>query len=432
MQLQVSLFEKPCGILSIEDERFSFRYLEAYIKIGGPPVSIIMPVSETVFPDKLVFPFFENLLPEGRLRLALAKRFKTAENNFARLLAETGGEVAGAISIFRPDEKQGSASLKKAGNKTSQSPTSTASKPLTPKQFGVLIKRMERTPFLAEPNGSLRLSLAGTQNKLPVILEGGRIRLPEDSLSTHIIKPPSDRFANLVQNEYLCMRTAAAAGLDVPEVQLIPYKDADGIEMECLAIKRYDRMEQGKKYRRLHQEDLCQILAIPSAQKYVMDGGPGYSELFECTRQYTRPYAVHQNQLVQRMIFNLLIGNHDAHGKNFSFLHRNSSLVLAPAYDLLCTNVYEDLNQDFAMPLGSALNIKQLKRESLEQFAQETGVNLIRQARQIKEFIRKVEVSLTEQAKLLEQKPRSGMKKLFSGMARVFNANKQHLEKLFP
>jgi serine/threonine-protein kinase HipA len=124
----------------------------------------------------------------------------------------------------------------------------------------------------------MRLSLAGAQNKLPVIVNSaGQICLPGSHISTHILKPPSDRFAALVENELLCMRTAKKVLQDVPEVTLQPFITTDGIQRDCYLIKRYDRYATDTgEIHRLHQEDLCQITGTVSPQKYTQDGGPGF------------------------------------------------------------------------------------------------------------------------------------------------------------
>jgi serine/threonine-protein kinase HipA len=102
---------------------------------------------------------------------------------------------------------------------------------------------------------------------------------------------------------------------------------------------------------------------------------------------YTRPAALYQNELIKRMLFNLLIGNQDAHGKNFSFLHTTKGIHLAPPYDLVCTLVYPELSDRFAMPLGSANRIEELNTEASQQFQHQTGISLKRQAKVLQRFV---------------------------------------------
>jgi len=360
-----------------------FSYLPAYIAAGGPPISVSMPCSQQSWPDANTFPFFENLLPEGSIRQLLASRLGTADNNFSRLLAATGGDVAGAISIG-----------------TSSTTTPHAPPPaLTEQALGQILEQIKTEPFLPDNQHGMRLSLAGAQNKLPVVIDDdAAIHLPGQHASTHIIKPPSERFPGLVENEYLCMRAASRAGLDVPAVTLQNFFAADGQQHDCYIIQRYDRSTVNGMTSRLHQEDICQISGVVSAQKYAQDGGPGFRELFHLVRTFTRPSALYQQELIKRFVFNLVIGNQYAHAKNFSLLHDLSGpvlslqrqarvIVLAPAYDLVCTLVYPQLQNRFAMPVGKAWTIKDLDKAALEQFQAETGVNLRRQAKVLRRFI---------------------------------------------
>ena len=389
MKHLVRFFEQACGELSIDNERFSFRYLDSYIAADLQPVSVCMPLSPEVYPDAVVFPFFENLLPEGAIRTLLAERLKTAENNYSRLLEALGGDIAGALSITA------------SGQEPSQG-VSEGSEPLSKRQLGEILEQIELTPFLAGSGQGLRLSLAGAQHKLPLLMRDKKLYLPVNGPSTHIVKPPSLRFKSLVENETLCMRAAQRAGLNTPSVQLIPFINAEGQELDCFLVDRYDRQQTAHGIKRVHQEDLCQIEKIPSAQKYTHDGGPDYKALFEAARRYTKPSAIHQNELIRRVLFNLLIGNNDSHGKNFSFLHRDRTIALAPAYDLVSTAIYDSLNQDFAMPFGEATDISSLNKTALHKFEISTGVNLQRQSKSLLRFLNEALDALHREAETLE------------------------------
>ncbi|MDO9317287.1 MAG: HipA domain-containing protein [Gammaproteobacteria bacterium] len=422
MDLHVSFFAQPCGVLSIEDERFTFRYLDEYVASAGQPISVCMPVRDQIYTDRVVFPFFENLLPEGEIRTLLAARLKTSDNSFARLLDATGGDVAGALSISAAPFTEGIYTKTAAYIETP---------PLSKEALGQLLQLIETTPFLSAPGSPLRLSLAGAQRKLPIILANNGICAPDSRLSTHIVKPPSPRFAHLVENEYLCMRTARRAGINVPDVTLVPFVNNGGEEYDCYVVRRYDRRGAGPDVERVHQEDLCQILSIPSSRKYVGDGGPGFPELFASTRQYTRPAAVYQNELIRRMLFNLVIGNNDAHGKNFSFLHIGGNLTLAPAYDLVCTAIYADLNQEFAMPFGGAIRMSELNDKALEQFSRDTDVTLRRQSRELIQFLDKLLEAFAVEANLLERECYPQTNTLIAAMNRLIRHNHGRVRALF-
>ena len=172
-------------------------------------------------------------------------------------------------------------------------------------------------PLLAG-EGRLRLSLAGAQSKVPVVLVDGAVALPlPGQPTTHILKPPIPRFAGTTENEAFVMRLATAAGLDVARVEPRVVRDRT-----FLLVERYDRavgVEDG--VRRLHQEDFCQALAFAPERKYASEGGPTLKACFALLRRVAFRPAVDVLKLLDAVIFNLVAGNADAHGKNFSILH---------------------------------------------------------------------------------------------------------------
>ena len=376
-ELDIYFHEQFCGWLHIENERMHFQYHAHYMAQQLPPLSVAMPVREEPWPDAISFPFFENLLPEGRVRQLLATRLQTANNNFTRLLHETGGEVAGAISIVLHSEE------------VAKPITSNALPPaLSEKELGAVLKQIETQPFLQGNNTGMRLSLAGAQNKLPVVIDAQNgIHLPNNQTSTHIIKPPSAQFPSLVENEFFCMRAAAKAGLQVPKVALQNFITADGQQQDCYVIERYDRLTNQGKTLRLHQEDMCQVLSVPSPQKYVLDGGPTFAQVFAMLRKYSRPAAIHQQELIRRILFNMLVGNQDAHGKNFALLHTENGIALAPAYDIVSTAIYPGLQDKFAMPVGHAWCVAELDKSAMDEFQTETKINLRRQSGMLRKFL---------------------------------------------
>ena len=108
--------------------------------------------------------------------------------------------------------------------------------------------------------------------------------------------------------------------------------------------------------------------------KYQNEGGPGLAQCFALLRSVTRPSAPQLLQLLDGVIFNALIGNHDAHGKNFSLLYGGRAPVLAPFYDLLSTAIYPSLTPKMAMKIGSKYKFSELEFRHWEQFAEEAGL----------------------------------------------------------
>jgi len=225
--------------------------------------------------------------------------------------------------------------------------------------------------MLAGGEDGLRLSLAGAQSKLPVVYRDGEIALPAPGQpTTHILKPEIARFDGTTENEAFCMRLARAIGLDVADVQ---YRNVGN--KRFLLIERYDRQagEDGKTIR-LHQEDFCQALGFTSARKYASDGGPVFRDCFALVRRVTTRPAAETLKLLDAAVFNAIIGNADAHAKNFSLLYLPDRTQLAPLYDLLSTVAYPDLSQRFAMKIGGRRTLEELYPADLEKFAKDIEI----------------------------------------------------------
>ena len=336
---------------------------------AAPALSVSLPKRPEPFPPRQCRPFFEGLLPEGAQRDAVAAALGVSRANEFRLLERLGGDVAGALALWPAGEMPRFG----AAGRTS---------PLADDELAALLVSLETRPFLAGTR-SLRLSLAGAQSKLPVVLADGRIALPAPGQpTTHILKPPIARFAATTENEAFAMRLAARLGLDVAPVE--PHA-ADG--RACLLVTRYDReREPDGAVRRLHQEDFCQALGIVADRKYAADGGPGFRQCFELVRRAcTRP-AVEVLKLLDAAVIQVLLGNADAHGKNYSLLHREGGIELAPLYDLLSTVAYPDLSSNFAMRIARRATLEELRRGDWDRFAHSAGLGAPFVRRRVREL----------------------------------------------
>jgi len=142
-----------------------------------------------------------------------------------------------------------------------------------------------------------------------------------------------------------------------------------------LLYVRYDR-ETGSdgQARRLHQEDFCQALGVPSEHKYASEGGPGFRVCFDPVRRACATPAPATLRLLDAAIFNVILGNSDAHGKNFSLLYAGQAVDLAPLYGLLCTAAYPDLSPNFAMRIAKRATLADFKPDTWDRFAEDVGV----------------------------------------------------------
>ena len=330
---------------------------------ASPALSISLPKRAEPFRARACRPLFEGLLPEGAQRDAVAAVFGVSPGNEFALLERLGGDVAGALTLRREGEAPPPIPATTA-------PGGQPATALDEQELAGVLGQLGTRPMLAGTRG-LRLSLAGAQSKLPVVLVGGRVALPGPGQpTTHILKPPIARFPATTENEAFAMRLAARLGVDAAPVEA--YRVADG---HCLLVTRYDRQREADgSVRRLHQEDFCQALGVPSSRKYAADGGPAFRQCFDLVRRACPRPAAEVLKLLDAAIVQVLIGNADAHAKNYSLLHREGGTELAPLYDLLSTVAYPDLSPNLAMRVAGRATLRELRPGDWDRFAKSAGL----------------------------------------------------------
>jgi serine/threonine-protein kinase HipA len=359
-QLNVWLFGKQIGTLTQTDGRLRFSYLADWLGMTNAiPLSQSLPLQSEPFKDRATRPFFAGLLPEGDKRKLIAQALHVSRQNDFALLDGIGGECAGAITLLEP------------GQTPETSNNRDIVRWLDETELLRLLDEMPKRPMLAGEEG-LRLSLAGAQDKLPVLAEGDRIGLPLfNSPSSHILKPAIAGIEGSVFNEGFCLALANALKLDTARASIRRCGDC-----HYLLVERYDRhLTAEGNLQRLHQEDFCQALAVAPEYKYQNEGGPDLSQAFDLLRRATKPSAPQILKLLDYVIFNALIGNHDAHAKNFSLLYTTQGTVLAPFYDVLATAVYPNLSDKMAMKIGSKYRFSEVQVRHWERFATEAGLS---------------------------------------------------------
>jgi serine/threonine-protein kinase HipA len=378
--LYVWLLQQCVGQLSRVRGQLIFQYSSEWLAHPDAiALSHSLPLRTSAFVDGPVKSYFAGLLPEGQLRQVISQHLHVSSQNEFAILEKIGGECAGAVSLL------------KAGAVPSV-PQDTDLMPqwLSDEQFVKILDELPRRPMLAGKDG-LRLSLAGAQDKLPVIAQwskaqGLRIALPLDGApSTHILKPQIAGLEGSVANEAFCLALARELGLTAAQAQVCSVQGR-----EFLLVQRYDRTGDLKrrvnaKVQRLHQEDFCQALGIMPEFKYQNEGGPDLARCFALLREITRPSAPHVLRLLDAVIFNALIGNHDAHAKNFSILY-NPRAGFASLYDVLCTAVYAGLSDKMAMKIGSQYRISYLQERHWEQLAQQAGLSPAQTRKRVKQL----------------------------------------------
>ena len=385
-ELEVWLFADRVGTLALVDGRLSFRYAPGWLsRPDALALSASLPLQAEPFDDRTSRPFFAGLLPEGQMRRLIAQRFQVSGQNDFALLDHIGGECAGAVSFLEP------------GQALRTSAQGDDVQWLSDEEVVALLDELPRRPMLAGRDG-LRLSLAGAQDKLPVVFDGERIGLPlEGAPSSHILKPAIVAVEDSVINEGFCMALAEA-------MQLKPAKAKIHVVLDrpFLLVERYDRVVIAPGHRqRLHQEDFCQALGVVPEMKYQNEGGPDLTQCFDLVRRATRPSAPQVLRLFDYVIFNALIGNHDAHAKNFSLLYSGKPPVLAPLYDTLSTAVYPTLTPKMAMKIGSKYKFSEVEARHWDQFAEAAGLAKAQAKRRVLSLAK----SLPASARKLQSEP---------------------------
>lgn len=366
--LDVYLHEHLIGhLLQDEHGQTLFEYAQNWLKHANAiPLSLSLPLREGQFGERECRPFFAGLLPDEAKRRLIAHNLGISANNDFAMLGQIGGECAGAITFIN-------AGAQWPGNQGN------GYRPLPPSALERIFGDLPRRPLMAGESG-IRLSLAGAQDKIAVYKNDNDLFLPlENAPSSHIIKPDIEQYNGIVFNEAFCMKLAARMGLEVADVATGKVGNVD-----YLMIERYDRIEKvvdgDLGLERIHQEDFCQALAIVSERKYQVEGGPSIKQCFDLLREVSSVPVLDLSRLLDAVIFNFLIGNHDAHGKNFSLLYRMpgatllpGKIRLAPLYDLICIPVYSNLSKKMAMKIGRVYEPEEVDPRQFEKLAEEIG-----------------------------------------------------------
>ena len=317
-------------VASIDQERGRLRltYTEQALgryPPGVPLLSLSLPLTPQRYTHGVVRPFLDGLLPEGEARRAAANDFNVLSEDTYGLVRALGRDCAGAL-VIQPDDEP-----------APPLPTTLTAARLSDSEIGELIANLRNAPLGV--GGRVRISLAGVQEKLLLTrMPDGTWGQPVDGTpSTHILKPEIARFPHVVENEAFCMRLARNLGLPVAQVETTTVGDR-----RVIVVERYDRIvHTDGSVERIHQEDFCQATGILPDKKYEEDGGPSLRRMAETFQAVADPNSL--ELLLRAVTLNVLIGNGDAHGKNFSLLHDPSGVLRpAPLYDLISTMVYGD------------------------------------------------------------------------------------------
>lgn len=341
--LAVFLNRAPLGRLTLEgkDDSYGLEYARSWLESQGYAISPHLPPGGCE--SGKVKRFLANLLPEGKWLEELSVGHRISQSNVFGLIALLGAETTGALS-FHPDgaERELVTTFRVVG-----------AAELTER----IAQRQRRS--IATWDGKPRLSVAGVQEKLPLLIRpDGAMGFGEGELaSTHILKFGRRPELHMPINEFFCMKLAEQIGLTVARVSLRRFGEP------VLVVERFDRRWRGETVERLHLIDGCQLLDLPPTYKYErpfgksgegarIRTGASLPKLFSAC-QMCRVPALAIRDLLNWTLFQMLIGNRDAHGKNLSFFVGKAGIDVAPSYDLLNIDIYGDeFERDLALAIG--------------------------------------------------------------------------------
>ena len=372
----------------LQDEEFihTFQYHASWLQNPSRfPLSLALPLRDEPFGNRITLSFFENLLPEGNI-LDKIQSSQHVGGPFD-FLAHYGADCAGAISILPPGHE----------------PPVSSSEKIKKIDMSLVYDAIESKGSVASAlaEESVYLSLAGAQDKFAAIEKDGEIYLPIDGApTTHIIKIPihHSKIKDSVHNEHFCLELAAAVGIPTAKSKVLEGPHP------LLVVERYDRYIDAKGIHRLHQQDFCQAQGILSESKYENKGGPNLKQNYDLIAA-TIPVRARLKSLelfLKWLSFNLLIGNHDSHSKNISFLLTKEGHEIAPFYDLLATTIYPQLTQNFSFKIGDRDEFSQIGKNQIEQQEALFGIKkntLLSQIIDLDEKMKKSAPSLMDRVK---------------------------------
>jgi len=315
-RLVVVLYGRVAGVIERVGGALSFTYDDDYRDQSlATPLSLSMPLTGSRYTKRAVEAHLRGLLPDNDdVRRRWAAQFGLRDRDTFGLIAAIGADAAGGAQ-FIPDEDFPAA----LGEGSVE--------PVTDAHIADRLRRLrdDASDWLGEGE---HWSLAGAQSKftLRALDEGWGIAHGSQP-STHIVKPGIATIDGQALIEHVCMVAAGLLGLRVAATQYVDFEDQPAI-----VVTRFDRRERDGVWERIHQEDLCQALALDPSRKYESDGGPGVARIASLLRDSAGPSAV--EAFGRAVITNYLLGAPDAHAKNYSVLLASSAVQFADLYDV--------------------------------------------------------------------------------------------------
>jgi len=328
-------------------------------------------------------------LPEGEVLDVLMTSLRLSKGNTFGIIRALGTDTSGSFLFLSSDQPL---------------PSTTSFRSITATELEKRLDTRDEYSLIIW-DGKPRLSMAGVQDKINVVINSeGQMGFGEGKLtSTHILKFEKQKLSHLVINEYVTMQLARECGIQVPKVELMRY----GI-YPALLIERFDRkLISSSEVMRRHVIDGCQALNLPPEYKYERNFGSGRDvahiregasliKLFNFANQCMNP-AETKNKILDWVLFNLLIYNYDAHGKNISFFLGKHGMSLTPFYDLINIKMYPQFDNELAMAIGDDFDSDTIQAYQLAGFADSCQLSRPYLVRQLKNMASTMLSALTKE-----------------------------------
>jgi len=335
--------------------QFTFQYSSSWLDKPNPlPVSLAQSIQSSPIEADRLRPFFVNLLPEDEVRKTLVSNLKISADSDFHLLSALAGDCVGNLTIFPANNLPNENDIYRAISRS---------------DLEEKISKLKDKPLLVDEQ-NVRLSISGKETKLPVFIKNQEYFIPMNGApSSHILKSGYKDFTGAIENEAYCTELGRLLGVNVVNGKLLKGESTHYL------IERTDRKRTADGYvNRLHQEDFCQMLNIAPSLKYEKEGGPSLNQCFELIRRYSVNPIIDINLLLKWVVFNYLIGNHDAHAKNLAFVVSLGGPRLAPFCDLMSTSIYQGTGQPLAMRIGGEDRPSWIIARRWENFANDVNI----------------------------------------------------------
>lgn len=373
-RLAVVLHGQVAGhVYAAANRRLVFRYEDGWRAVRGAfPLSVSMPLVAVEHGHRATSAFLWGLLPDNPTVIAhWGRLYGVSRHDVVQLLAHVGEDCAGAVQLVTPDRV----------NAVLGAPTRTDEREsiewLSRDDVGALLAGLRRNPAAGRTTSEQgQFSLAGAQPKTALYQDDrGRWGIPKGRApSNRILKPPVLDLDDLAYNEHASLHLARELGLAAALSRVQRFGDEVAI-----VVERYDRVRLGGVLHRVHQEDMCQALAVMPTRKYESDGGPGVTDIAALLARHSAEEVVDVARFLDANVLNWLIAGTDAHAKNYALLHgAGPALRLAPLYDVITVLPYPRLTKGevrLAMGINGEHAVERIAASHWRAVARAVGVS---------------------------------------------------------